>query len=79
MPTYDYECQQCGHRFEVFESIGAPNRRDCGRCRRGTATRMIGAGAGLLFRGSGFYVTDYKSGGSGATAGKSKSDGESSA
>ncbi|MHC4607029.1 MAG: FmdB family zinc ribbon protein [Planctomycetota bacterium] len=59
MPTYDYECSFCGHRFEVFERVGAGTRKKCPECGRRRARRRIGAGAGILFRGSGFYTTDY--------------------
>ncbi len=64
MPTYDYSCKKCGHAFEVFEAISASTRKPCPKCGRRTAHRMIGAGAGLLFKGSGFYITDYGRGGS---------------
>lgn len=64
MPTYDYECGACHHLFEVFESMTASGVRDCPKCGEGKARRLIGTGAGLVFKGSGFYVTDYKRGGS---------------
>jgi putative FmdB family regulatory protein len=65
MPTYDYSCGSCRHVFEVFESMNASGLRECPRCSEVKARRLIGTGAGLLFKGSGFYVTDYKkSGGS---------------
>lgn len=60
MPTYDYRCRKCGHRFEVFHSIKDDKPRRCPRC-KGRAERMISAGAGILFKGSGFYITDYRS------------------
>jgi putative FmdB family regulatory protein len=60
MPTYDYECGTCGHRFEVFEKIHAEGRKPCPKCKKGKAKRMLGAGAGFIFKGSGFYTTDYK-------------------
>lgn len=60
MPTYDYECRKCGHVFEIFEAMSATPKKKCPKCARGTAERMIGAGGGLLFKGSGFYITDYK-------------------
>ena len=62
MPTYDYECQKCGHRFEEFQSIKAEPLKTCPEegC-RGKVRRLIGGGGGLLFRGSGFYITDYRS------------------
>jgi putative FmdB family regulatory protein len=63
MPTYDYSCRKCGHAYEVFEAISASTRKACPKCGRRTAHRMIGAGAGLLFKGSGFYITDYKNAG----------------
>ena len=59
MPTYEYRCPKCGHRFESFQSINDPDA-DCPVC--GTkAARLISAGAGLLFKGSGFYITDHRS------------------
>jgi len=60
MPTYEYECQKCGHRFEEFQSMTAKPLVRCPKC-RGKLKRLIGAGAGLLFKGSGFYSTDYRS------------------
>ncbi len=60
MPTYEYECQKCGERLERFQPISAPPLRTCPRC-RGKLQRLIGAGAGILFKGSGFYATDYRS------------------
>jgi putative FmdB family regulatory protein len=61
MPTYDYQCRKCGHRFELFHSIKDETPKRCPRC-RGRATRVPTAGAGILFKGSGFYITDYRSG-----------------
>src|SRR4051812_26085665 len=61
MPTYDYECGACGHRFELFQSITADPIKDCPECKKPDAKRLIGAGGGLIFKGSGFYQTDYKS------------------
>ena len=61
MPTYDYECDACGHRFERFQSITAPAIRKCPKCGRLKVRRLIGAGAGIIFRGRGFYQTDYRS------------------
>ena len=64
MPTYEYECQQCGHRFEEFQSITAEPRQTCPEANcQGSVKRLIGMGGGLLFRGSGFYITDYRSDG----------------
>jgi len=61
MPTYDYECTACGHRFEEFQAITAAPIRTCPKCKRRKVKRMIGSGAGILFKGSGFYQTDYRS------------------
>jgi putative FmdB family regulatory protein len=68
MPTYGYKCDKCGHEFEVVRSMSAPPLEICpqdlcGRKKwgRGHVTRQIGGGAGLLFKGSGFYITDYRS------------------
>lgn len=61
MPTYDYECSACGHRFELFQGITAKSQKKCPACKRSTAKRLIGTGAGLIFKGSGFYTTDYRS------------------
>ena len=60
MPTYDYECESCGYVFEEFQSITAPPRRDCPKC-KGKVRRLIGSGAAVIFKGSGFYATDYRS------------------
>lgn len=60
MPTYEYECRKCGHEFEVFQSITAEPLKKCPQC-RGRIRRKIGSGAGLLFKGNGFYITDYRS------------------
>jgi putative FmdB family regulatory protein len=60
MPTYEYECSACGHRFEKFQSITAAPVRTCPRCGKGRVRRLLGTGAALLFKGPGFYATDYK-------------------
>jgi putative FmdB family regulatory protein len=60
MPTYEYECQRCGHVFERFQSMTAEPIKRCPEC-RGKVKRLIGAGAGIIFKGSGFYETDYRS------------------
>ena len=60
MPTYEYECRKCGHRFELFHSIKDDRPKRCPRC-KGRAVRVPSAGAGILFKGSGFYITDYRS------------------
>jgi len=59
MPTYDYECAKCGNRFELFQSIMSKPVAVCPKC-KGRAKRLIGEGAGIIFKGSGFYETDYK-------------------
>jgi len=59
MPTYDYECQSCGNVFEKFHSMTARPRVKCPQC-GGRAKKMLGAGAGIIFKGSGFYETDYR-------------------
>lgn len=61
MPTYDYKCKSCDHAWEEFQSIKAPPTKKCPSCGKSKAQRQIGAGAGLIFRGSGFYITDYRS------------------
>jgi putative FmdB family regulatory protein len=60
MPTYDYSCSGCGHRFEKFEGMADDGPKPCPRCGKKKARRMLGVGAGIIFKGSGFYVTDYK-------------------
>jgi putative FmdB family regulatory protein len=61
MPTYEYICDDCQHRFEQFQSIKARPIRKCPKCGRLSVQRLIGAGAGIIFKGSGFYQTDYRS------------------
>jgi putative FmdB family regulatory protein len=63
MPTYAYACEQCGHELEVFQSITAKPMRKCPQCGRTSLKRLIGTGAGIIFKGSGFYCTDYRSDG----------------
>jgi putative FmdB family regulatory protein len=60
MPTYEYQCDACGHRFEKFQSITAAPIKKCPECGKSKVRRLIGTGAGLLFKGSGFYITDYR-------------------
>jgi putative FmdB family regulatory protein len=59
MPTYEYECQKCGHHFELFQSIKDAPKKTCPKC-RGRVKRLLGTGAGIIFKGSGFYITDYR-------------------
>ena len=61
MPTYDYQCDACEHTFEKFQSITAKPIRTCPECGKRKVRRLIGAGAGVIFKGSGFYQTDYRS------------------
>jgi putative FmdB family regulatory protein len=61
MPTYDYVCDACNHQFELFQSITASAERKCPKCGRLKLRRLIGPGAAIMFRGSGFYKTDYRS------------------
>ncbi len=84
MPTYDYECSACGHAFEAFHGMSAEPLSKCPEC-GGKLRRLIGTGAGVLFKGSGFYQTDYRSGEYGkaaaaeAAAGKPAKNDEKSA
>lgn len=59
MPTYDYECPKCGHKFEYFQSMRDEPLKKCPKC-SSSVKRLIGSGAGIIFKGSGFYATDYK-------------------
>lgn len=77
MPTYEYECQKCHHRFEKFQSIKDEPLKRCPKC-KGKTKRLPGTGAGLIFKGSGFYQTDYRSKGYVEAAKKDKSDSGSS-
>ncbi len=61
MPTYDYVCENCGYEFEQFQTITARPLRKCPRCGKVGLKRLIGVGAGIIFKGSGFYETDYRS------------------
>jgi putative FmdB family regulatory protein len=61
MPTYDYECDACGHLFELFQGINDPIKRKCPECKKLKLRRLFGTGAAILFKGSGFYETDYRS------------------
>jgi len=70
MPTYDYRCTACGHRSERFESINDDALKACGKCGKKKAKRMLGTGAGLIFKGAGFYTTDYKKSSGGDSGGE---------
>lgn len=60
MPTYEYECRKCGHRFETFQSMKDEALKVCEKC-GGELRRLVSGGAGIIFKGSGFYQTDYRS------------------
>lgn len=76
MPTYEYKCKDCGHQFEAVQRMTADPLSDCPEC-DGSLKRLIGAGAGLIFKGSGFYITDYRSEGYKSDAAKDKTGGSS--
>jgi putative FmdB family regulatory protein len=61
MPTYDYECDACNHTFEEFQSMTEKPLKKCPKCKKPKLRRLIGTGAAILFKGSGFYQTDYRS------------------
>lgn len=61
MPTYDYECDACGHRYELFQQISENPKKKCPECGKSKLRRLFGTGAALMFKGSGFYQTDYRS------------------
>lgn len=80
MPTYDYECSACGHAFEEFQGINDDVLKKCPECKKNKLQRLFGTGAAIVFKGSGFYQTDYRSENykKAAKADSKKSDGESS-
>ena len=59
MPTYEYECLNCGHHFEIFQMMSDPPVKTCPKCRK-RVRRIIGTGGGIIFKGAGFYATDYR-------------------
>lgn len=61
MPTYEYACETCGHKFDAFQSMKDEPLQDCPECGRKSLKRLIGTGAGIIFKGNGFYCTDYRS------------------
>jgi putative FmdB family regulatory protein len=80
MPTYDYVCDGCGHAFELFQSMTESAKTTCPKCRKRKLRRLIGAGGAIMFKGSGFYKTDYRSesykkGAAADSAGSSGKDG----
>lgn len=60
MPTYDYQCEACNHEWELFQSMNDSPVKRCPKCKKQKAKRLLGLGAGLIFKGTGFYETDYK-------------------
>ncbi len=78
MPTYDYVCDACDHKFELYQGINDPVKRKCPECGKQKLRRLIGAGLAIMFKGSGFYQTDYRSEGykKQAAADKSANSGE---
>jgi putative FmdB family regulatory protein len=61
MPTYDYVCEACGHEFGLFQQMSAPVETNCPSCSKESLRRLVGTGGGIIFKGSGFYETDYRS------------------
>src|SRR3954471_3013662 len=76
MPTYEYVCPKCDHAFEQFQSMKDEPLKKCPKCKKTGLKRLVGGGAGLIFKGSGFYITDYKNKGGPKKegGGESKSD-----
>ncbi|MCM2276172.1 MAG: zinc ribbon domain-containing protein [Candidatus Didemnitutus sp.] len=80
MPTYEYVCTKCGHEMEAFQSMKDEPLKKCPACKKSGLKRKVGGGAGLIFKGSGFYITDYKkkSGGEKSSGDGAKSSSKSS-
>ena len=72
MPTYEYECKACKHEFEIFQSMKDDTLKKCPECGKNKLVRLIGTGAGIIFKGSGFYETDYRSSNYRSAAAKDK-------
>ncbi len=77
MPTYDYECDACQHSFELFQGINDPVKKKCPVCKKNKLRRLFGSGAAIVFKGSGFYQTDYRSEGYKKAAKADQSSGDS--
>lgn len=73
MPTYEYACQKCGHQFEQFQSMRDEPLKKCPKCNKAGLKRLVGGGAGLIFKGTGFYITDYKNKSGGKESGGKES------
>ena len=73
MPTYEYKCLECNHIFEVFQTMSSEPVKECPKC-NGSVKRLIGSGSGPIFKGSGFYQTDYKNNSSNSPSKKKKED-----
>ena len=80
MPTYDYVCDACDHKFEHFQGINDPVLKKCPECKKQKLRRLFGTGGAIMFKGSGFYITDYRSDSykQGAAADKKSTDSSSS-
>ena len=76
MPTYEYACPKCGHQFEQFQSMRDEPLKKCPKCKKTGVKRLLGSGAGLIFKGSGFYITDYKNKSGGKKEGGESKSGE---
>jgi len=78
MPTYEYECTDCSHQFEQFQSMSEKPIRKCPKCKKNSVEKRVSAGAGIIFRGTGFYETDYKRAGEKKTDEKKTDDSKTS-
>lgn len=76
MPTYDYECKACGHAFEELQSFSEPPLTKCPKCRKNKLERLFGGGGAIIFKGSGFYETDYRRAGDGKKDAEPKPEGK---
>lgn len=74
MPTYDYECKACGHAFEELQSFSEPPLTKCPKCKKNKLERLFGGGGAIIFKGSGFYETDYRRTGDGKKDAEPKSE-----
>ena len=70
MPTYDYECSACGHRFDELQSFSDPVLTKCPKCKKNKLVRLFGGGGAVIFKGTGFYETDYRRAGQAANNGE---------